>query len=83
MNHIKNKEGHSWCDVQLDNSFHFKDIEQVLVNNLHGERVVCQFCLRTLITDLLKVPSNVQSLTTRAQTGTISSDIVGEDIVHD
>ena len=67
MNHIKFEDGIAWCSAPLDNSFHFKDIEQVTINNLHGERLVCQYCLRSVITGLLRIPPPL--LTTSAQNG--------------
>lgn len=60
MNHIKFDDGISWCGEILTAGFHFKDIEQVTINNLHGERLPCQFCLRGVISALLIVPPAVQ-----------------------
>jgi hypothetical protein len=60
MNHIKYEDGVARCGAALDMNFHFKDIEQVIINNFHGERLVCQYCLRTVITSLLVVPPGIQ-----------------------
>jgi hypothetical protein len=71
MNHVRYEDGVSWCGQTLDNSFHFKDIEQVTINNLHGERLVCQYCLRAIIHALVVLPTCCQ-LTSTAQ-----NDIMG------
>jgi hypothetical protein len=57
MNHIKYEEGLSHCGAVLDeNTFYFKEIEQVLINNLHGERIACEFCRQSIIRDLMTTP---------------------------
>lgn len=76
MNHIKYEDDTARCGVPLDIGFHFKDIEHVIINNLHGERLVCQFCLRNVITSLLMVPMGVQ-LTHSALSSIVESHSYG------
>ena len=60
MNHIKLEDGVAWCNWPIPaNEFHFKDIEQVVINNLHGERVACPHCVRSVINDLLAISPKV------------------------
>ncbi len=68
MNHVKYEESLAWCHASLDNSFYFKDIEQVTINNAHGERLACQYCLRAIITSLLSV-SQIAQLTSESHRG--------------
>jgi len=60
MNHVRYEEGIAWCGRPLDHNFHFKDIEQLTINNLHGERLVCEYCLRNVIRVLIIVPEVVE-----------------------
>lgn len=55
MNHIKYEEGAGWCGATLDNSFHFKDIDQAIINNFHGERLICRGCLRSVVAAILTI----------------------------
>ncbi len=66
MNCIKREDGTAWCGAELDNSFHFKDIDQAIINNQHGSRIVCPYCLLSLIAVLIVTPPNAV-LTTEAQ----------------
>ena len=68
MNHIKYEDGVSRCGEPLDHNFYFKDLEQVIINNLHGERIACQYCLRAVVTSLLIVAPGAKS-TIPAQSG--------------
>ena len=72
QNHVKYEDGLSWCAETLDSSFHFKDIEQVTINNLPGERLPCQYCLRAILTVLLTLPPCIQ-LTDPALDGKLGS----------
>jgi hypothetical protein len=76
MNHIKQEEGNSWCGAPLDTIFHFKEIEQVIINNFHGERSVCLKCVCQVIAALVKSPTQ---LTAEAQNG-ITVDNYGSTI---
>jgi 4-hydroxy-3-methylbut-2-en-1-yl diphosphate synthase IspG/GcpE len=60
MNHIKLEDGLAWCQQPIpENEFHFKDLEQVIINNFHGERVACPYCIRKVINDLLSISPKV------------------------
>lgn len=50
MNHIKNVTTEkTWCDTALNTDFYFKDIEQAVINGMHGTRIVCRDCIHNII----------------------------------
>jgi hypothetical protein len=63
MNHIKNPHAHdidrAWCGAKLDNSFHFKDLDQVIINNICGERIPCLQCIHGIINILTTQSPNI------------------------
>lgn len=56
MNHIKKTidENKSWCGKELENSFHFKDIEAAAINGLYGELDVCGDCVDYIVENLIR-----------------------------
>jgi hypothetical protein len=51
MNHVKCTldENKSWCGAELDSSFHFKDIDAMVINLKHGNIMPCYECMRVII----------------------------------
>ena len=61
MNHIQNdvtnhEAPRAWCGSTLGSGFYFKDIDQVIINNLHGDRIPCLACLHGVIIALIEHP---------------------------
>ncbi len=70
MNCIKQDEDISFCGSPLDSSFHFKSIDQVIINNVHGSRLVCPYCAQAVINALVRTPPG-HVLTDDAQDSTV------------
>ena len=69
MNCIRYEGEVAWCGSTLT-GFYFKDIEQALINNLHGERKICPDCVAAII-ESLKIVPELAKLTEWEQSNTM------------